>query len=48
MVNGVQASNRHWSVTYTPTQYKRTGHWGKYKDVFSRLYFSAISKYYSQ
>ena len=30
------------------TQYKRTGHWQKYKVMLSRLYFSVISKYYSQ
>ena len=32
----------------TQTQYKRTGHWRKYKAMLLRLYFSAISKYYSQ
>ena len=30
------------------TQYKRTGHWRKYKVMLSRLYYSAISKYYSR
>ena len=30
------------------TQYKGTGHLRKYKSMLSRLYFSAISKHYSQ
>ena len=29
-------------------QYKRTGHWRKLKVMLSKLYFSAILKYYSQ
>ena len=32
----------------TRTQYKRTGHWWICTVMLSRLYFSTISKYYSQ
>ena len=36
------------SLCMPRTQYKRTGHWRKYAVMLSRLYFSAISTYYSQ